>query len=117
MRNISSTASPFATDAEQIAAYCGAVLLTFENYLKVGALGLQPSVINRALESIGFATRDLYQLDKSEPSRSSSLWLTPELLVVLTDQIRPHWMLPVEIQPLGNCCIPAAPLRVLEVDV
>jgi hypothetical protein len=63
----------FRWDAEQVAAYCGAILLTFEDYLKIGRWGQQSSVLNRAFHSVGFATNDLHLLDKSDDYYSTDI--------------------------------------------
>jgi hypothetical protein len=59
-------------DAGQLEAYCGAILLTLKDYLKVGAWGQHSYALYRAFSDIESATNDLYLLDKSEANFYSS---------------------------------------------
>ena len=63
----------FKWDADQVEAYCRGVLLTFEDYLKIGRWGQRSSVLNRALENVGAATNDLFKLDKSDNYYSTDI--------------------------------------------
>jgi hypothetical protein len=63
----------FKWNADHVEAYCRAILLTFEDYLKGGHWGQQSYVLNRAFSNVGDATGDLHLLDKTESYYSSDI--------------------------------------------